>query len=97
MAVQDDATEKDTRPIFAPAARMLTWGLVLLVVGQFIYTSGQQSALEDALSGSPFSSGDGSGAMIVGAIASLIGLLLVVNGVWRLASHIDRLARHLYR
>jgi hypothetical protein len=95
---ESTAKAQDKRPAFAPAAHMLTWGLVLLILGQFIFNAGQMSALQAAMRRSILSSSSsGSPGLTIGALMSIIGLIMLVAGVWRLASHIDRLARHLYR
>jgi hypothetical protein len=75
---------------------ILTWGLVLLIGGQFLYAFAQADALMDVLAEGAFASSDTKPANVVGAIAALIGLVMVINGVWRLAGHVDRLARYLY-
>ena len=75
------------------SAGLLGWGIVLLVVGQAAYSSGQQQAIEAALSTSWFSRDDGSTWIVIGLIASLVGLILLVSGVVYLAKSVDYLAR----
>lgn len=74
----------------ARSAPLLVWGLVLLLLGQWFYTTGQAARLEAALR--PFSSGAGEGQIALGAIASLVGFIMLAVGVHRLASHVDTLA-----
>ena len=77
-----------TMPTARPSASRLTWGLVLLLVGQVLYSGGQQAALRNALN-TYRDSGSSDGVIIVGAIVSFVGLVQLVVGVHRLAHSVD--------
>ncbi|MFD6093851.1 hypothetical protein ACFWGN_17180 [Oerskovia sp. NPDC060338] len=79
-------------PAAVPAGKasggLILWGVVALVLGQVLYAAGQQSQLNAALS--PYSTDTGSGPLIfIGAAISIVGLVLVVRAVLRLAERID--------
>lgn len=62
-------------------------GVVLLVIGQMIYTSGAQQAARATFSN------DGSTTMTVGAVILLAGLVALIAGIVSLARAVDYLAR----
>lgn len=78
-------------PVPKSHAVLITVGIVALVVGQVIYDGGRQQAIESSIS--LYSSNDGGGAIIVGGIVSLYGLVSLVIGVYRLATAVEYLTR----
>ncbi len=77
--------------VFKPrkSSYILGIGVVGLVIGQAIYSGGQQQNIEAALS---LYADDGSGAILFGVIVSLISLSFLVNGIVNLARSVDYLA-----
>ena len=78
--------------VVMPSAGILATGLVLLVVGGVLYSSGFRSSIEYAMTSSRYVS-DGGSAMTFGVILTLAGLILTIVGVYRLARNVDRLAQ----
>lgn len=95
-----------TTPTPAPAAQpvkikrsagMLTAGILAMVIGQFIYSAGQAQTIQAALTSYSFDDGDGGGALAIGGIVSLLGLVFILIGVVRLAGHVDDIAARVLR
>lgn len=70
------------------SATLLGFGVVVLVIGQVIYSAGQQQAIEAVLN--PYR--DAGNGQTIGALVSLVGLVMLVNGLLNLARSIDYLA-----
>ncbi|KQY41872.1 hypothetical protein [Cellulomonas sp. Root137] len=79
---------------YARSTGLLIWGIVLLVLGQAVWSNGQQSALLDSLTSSGFldTSSDGQTAIVIGALMALVGLILLILGVVRLSTNVDMAA-----
>jgi|GEM_PF-7082174 len=75
-----------------PSAAGLVWGIVLLILGQGIFQLGQQMQFQQALNDvvNPYSTGDGgTPAIVIGILIAILGLLLTVGSIARLAVQID--------
>lgn len=77
------------RKLIDPSARYLVTGIVMLVLGQVGWDVGRQQALVGALYGD----GGGEALTAIGAIVSLIGLVVFIVGIWNLATSVDYLAQ----
>lgn len=86
-------TKRPAAPKPAPASTgLIQWGVIALVVGQVLYAAGRQSQLSAALN--PYATDSGSGPLLfIGGLISIVGLVLTVRGVLRVASRIDFLYR----
>lgn len=76
-----------------PSAAGLVWGIALLLLGQGIFQLGQQMQFQEALNdlANPYSIGGDGGtpAVVIGILIALLGLLLTVGSIARLARQID--------
>ena len=84
------------------SAVFISTGLLAVVVGQFLVQAAEQAWLGATRSPSYFgpasllSTGStGRGALVVGAIVSLLGLSVLLAGVYRLTSKVDVTARDI--
>ena len=81
------------------SAGTVVTGIVLLVVGQFVFQLGQETALRDLFDSGYADDETGKPLMILGGIAVLGGLITLCVGVWQMAVNVDLAglvaARHL--
>ena len=73
------------------SAPWIVWGIILMILGQLVFGYGQYRALMGFLSPVPYEAGNG--AVILGALVVLVGLVIGTNGVGRLARNVDDLAK----
>ncbi len=74
------------------SSTLLGGGIIALVIGQVVYSNGRSASIEDALR--TYSSGDdGSTAIALGLVLTVVGLITLVCGVMNLARSVDYLAQ----
>ncbi|KMM44887.1 hypothetical protein CWIS_13780 [Cellulomonas sp. A375-1] len=81
------------------SAGTVVTGIVLLVVGQFVFQLGQQSAVRGLLESGYSDDDTGKGVVLIGGVTVLGGLVTLCWGVWQMAVNVDLAglvaARHL--
>lgn len=81
------------------SAGTVVTGIVLLVVGQFVFQLGQQSAVRGLLESGYSDDDTGKGVMIIGGLTFFGGLITLCTGAWQMAVNVDLAglvaARHL--
>lgn len=73
------------------SAPILVVGIIMSVIGGAIFSVQQQSYLYEQLTSSGWSS-PSPGGMVWGALIALVGLVMTLVGVNRLAANVDRAA-----
>ncbi len=71
------------------SATAVVSGIVVLLVGVLVYQAGQLESLRALVVDGYDDPAAGSGAMVVGGIIAVIGLVTLLLGVWQAAVNID--------
>jgi|GEM_PF-1084648 len=72
------------------SAGAIVSGIVLFIVGQFVFQLGQQSALRASLTAGSYGDDEaGKVPMILGGVLLLAGLITLGWGVWQMATNVD--------
>jgi len=100
MRTADTVRPTSTARRFRPPPALLTAGILILVIGQVVYQAGQQAGTGFDRSmnylGPASLLGDdptGHGATLIGAIVSLLGVVVLLLSVYHLTSTVDLTAR----
>ena len=72
-----------------PSAAKIASGIVLLVLGQWIFALGQQVNLDALLRDEYHERAPGTWLVTVGIVAALTGLIVLSVGLWQMATNAD--------
>jgi hypothetical protein len=72
-----------------PSAGKIASGIVLLVIGQWIFTLGQQVNLNALLRDEYHETAPGTWLSVLGIVCALSGLIALAVGLWQMATNAD--------
>jgi heme/copper-type cytochrome/quinol oxidase subunit 2 len=74
---------------FARSARLLVWGVVLLVVGVVVWDAARRANARDAILAPSFGGQPGAPWLVIGGFLAVLGLGLLGFGLFRLTRAVD--------